>query len=146
MPKHSREETVKFAASHMKKNEKITMPELKKLGKAAGHNIYPLILGLARKVLGWKRKTKVAGRGPGRPPGKRGPGRPPGKRGPGRPPGSKNKRGPGRPPGRRGPGRPRKMAGAAGLTGIVAHFRDIEREVASLRSALSKIADIAAGA
>ncbi len=58
------------------------------------------------------------------------------RRGPGRPKGSKTRR--------RGPGRPRKAATpAAALTQIAKQMRDMEKEVASLRSALSKIADLA---
>jgi hypothetical protein len=54
----------------------------------------------------------------------------------GRPRGSKTRR--------RGPGRPRKAATpAAALGQIVKQIRDLEKEVASLRSALSKIADLA---
>lgn len=158
-----RSETVAFVAEHLKKDASIAMSELKKLGQAAGHNIYGLIVGLARKSLGLKRATPKAKRGPGRPPGKRGPGRPPGKRGPGRPPGTRGpglppgsgrrapgrppgRRGPGRPPGRRGPGRPPKSTAFAGLDGVVAHMKGLEREVASLRAALGRIADVAAGA
>ncbi len=136
MPKHNRDETVAFAAGHMKKNPEIEMSELKNLGKPLGYNIYPLIIGYARKALGLKRATPKP-----RKAGKRGPGRPPGKRGPGRPPG---RRGPGRPPGHRGPGRPRKaMDMSAGLAGIAAHMRDLEREVTTLRAALAKIGDLA---
>lgn len=119
-----RAETVSFAAGHMKKNPEITMPELKKLSKGTGHNIYPLILGLARKELGLKRATPVARRGPGRPAGRRGSGRP---------------------PGRRGPGRPRQAGSmVAGLNDVVAHMRGLEKEVTSLRTALGRIGDLAA--
>lgn len=130
-----KEQSVAFAAKHLKKNPDMSMSELKALGSKEGINIYPLIIGLANKSLGRsKPKRGKSGRGPGRPPGKRGPGRPPGKRGPGRP------------PGRRGPGRPPKSADpASALQGIVAHMRELEREVASLRGALAKISDIAAG-
>ncbi len=128
MPKHTRDETVAFAAGHMKKNPEISMNELKKLGRPEGFNIYPLIIGYARKALGLKRATPKS-----RKAGKRGPGRPPGKRGPGRP------------PRRRGHGRPRKAVDmSAGLAGIAAHMRDLEREVTSLRLALGKISQLAA--
>ena len=58
------------------------------------------------------------------------------RRGPGRPKGSKIRR--------RSPGRLRKAATPAAALGQIAkQMRDLEKEVASLRSALSKIADLA---
>ncbi len=122
--------TVAFAAKHMKKKPDITMSDLQKLaGKK--HNIYPLILGLARKELGWGRpKKKTAA-----------------KRAPGRPPKTAGRRGPGRPrktTGRRGPGRPRKTSDPAdAISAVVNRMRDLERETDSLRKALDKIAGIA---
>ncbi len=114
----SRADTVAFAAKHMKKNPDISMPELKKLGKKAGHNIYPLIMGLARKELGWarpkpaaKRRTKKAAA-------------------------------------RRGPGRPRKVASdpTAAISAVIARMKELERDNAALRKAVSKIADLASTA
>ena len=57
MPTGPRSTAVDFVAGHMKKNRDITMAELKKLGKKKGINVYPLIIGLARKQLGIKKKT-----------------------------------------------------------------------------------------
>ncbi len=58
------------------------------------------------------------------------------RRGPGRPRGSKIRR--------RSPGRPRRAATPAAALGQIAkQMRDLEKEVTSLRSALSKIADLA---
>ena len=56
-----RAKAVAFAKQHIKKNPDITMSELKKLaGKK--HNIYPLIIGLAKNELGMGRpKRKKAG-------------------------------------------------------------------------------------
>ena len=55
-----RAKAVAFARQHIKKNPDITMSELKKLaGKK--HNIYPLIIGLAKNELGMgKPKRKKA--------------------------------------------------------------------------------------
>ena len=108
-----RASAVAFAKQHIKKNPDITMSELKKLaGKK--HNIYPLIIGLAKNELGMgrpKRKKAPVRRGK---------------------------------VGRRGPGRPPKSADpAAALENVVAHMRELEKEVASLRAALAKIGDIA---
>jgi hypothetical protein len=56
----------------MKKNPAVTMAELKKLGKPQGINVYPLIIGLARKQLGMTKarkspvRTKTAARSFGR--------------------------------------------------------------------------------
>lgn len=103
----TRAEAVAFAAQHIKKNPNISMTELKKLaGKK--HNIYPLIIGLAKTELGMGRPKRAKATG------------------------------------RRGPGRPRKSADpAAALNNVVAHMRELEREVASLRAALAKISNIA---
>ncbi len=122
----SRAATVAFAAKHMKKKPDIEMSELKKLGKKAGHNIYPLIIGLARRELGWakpkpaaKRRTKTAAS----------------RRGPGRP----RKAG-----ARRGPGRPRKTTSPTdAIQAVIERMRELERENAALRNALSRIADLA---
>lgn len=113
--------TVAFAAGHMKKNPSITMSELKKLaGKK--HNIYPLILGLARKELGWERPARTV----------------PSRRGPGRP---------GSAPARRGPGRPRKVASSAdAISAIVDRMNELERENETLRKTISRIADLASAA
>jgi hypothetical protein len=137
----SRAATVTWAAGHMKANPDITMAELKKLGAAAGHHVYPLILGLALKELGLSgRARRPASRKAAKKTGKRGPGRPPGSRGPGRPPG---RRGPGRPPGRRGPGRPPKqMDPAAAISSVLTRMRDLERERDALRKALGRVQDI----
>jgi hypothetical protein len=135
----SRAATVTWAAGHMKANPDITMAELKKLGAAEGHHVYPLILGLALKELGLSgRARRPAGSKAAKKTGKRG--RPPGKRGPGRPPG---RRGPGRPPGRRGPGRPPKQVDpAAAITAVITRMRELERERDALRKALGRVQDI----
>ena len=59
---HSRPDTVKWTAQQMKKNPGASMTDLKKLGSAAGYHVYPLIIGLARKELGWSRPKKKATR------------------------------------------------------------------------------------
>ena len=109
-----RAEAVAFAKAHIKKKPENTMTELKKLaGKK--HNIYPLIIGLAKNELGMGRpkRAKAATRG-------------------------------GRKLGRRGPGRPPKNADpASAISNVVNHMRELEREVANLRAALAKIGDIA---
>ncbi len=138
-----REEAIAFVVENMKKNPDISMGELKSLGKAKKINVYPLIIGYAKKQLGLGKATPAAKRGPGRPPGKRGPGRPPGKRGPGRPPASgAAPRGPGRPAGR--PVSRMNDPAAAGHR-VIAHVRELEKEVATLRAALGKISEIARG-
>ena len=56
-----RAKAVTFAKQHIKKNPEITMTELKKLaGKK--HNIYPLIIGLAKNELGMGRPKRKASR------------------------------------------------------------------------------------
>ncbi|MAG56599.1 MAG: hypothetical protein CMJ83_09945 [Planctomycetes bacterium] len=112
---------MKFAAAHIKKNPAITMTELKKLAKKKKINIYPLIIGLAKNTLGMGRpKRKTAKKA------------------------TAARRGPGRPAGRRGPGRPRKVADPAeAISNVLAHVRDLEREVVSLRAAMVKISDLA---
>lgn len=123
---------VDFAAKHMKKNPDITMSELKKLGASEGHNIYPLILGLARKQLGWGRGvgTKKATK----------------KKRVGRPRGSTNAAPVTRKKGRRKQSSVAAMGGAdatAALSGIVAHVEELEGQVRAMREALAQIADIA---
>lgn len=114
-PEGSRAKTVAWAAKHMKKKPDISMSELKKLGKKAGHHIYPLIMGLARKELGWasaKKKTR--------------------------------KKAAGRVGARRGPGRPPKSSDpTAAIQAVIARMRELEREADALRKAMSKIASIA---
>lgn len=115
-PAGSRAETVKWAAKHMKENPDISMTELKKLGNKAGHHIYPLILGLARKELGWARPKKKAAR----------------------------KKAVVRGGVRRGPGRPRKAADPAeAIQSVIARMRELERETEALRKALARVANIA---
>ncbi len=118
-----REQAVAFAAEHLKKNPEITMGELKKLAGPKKINIYPLIIGYAKSRLGMGKKKARGGRR--KKAGRRAVGRPPGRRGPGRP--------------------PKSVDPTAALHGIVAHMRDLEREVGALRSALAKIGDLAAG-
>src|SRR5262245_7807375 len=79
MPKKPRSETVDYVAGLLKKNAAMAYNEVVKTAKAAGHHVYPLIMGLAKNKLGLGRTKR------GRPPGRRdrrGPGRPRG-----RPPG-----------------------------------------------------------
>jgi len=125
----SRAATVAWAAGHLRKQPEISMSELKRLGRSEGHHVYPLIIGLARKKLGWsqpKKKAKRRGR-------KKAPGR-----GPGRP--SKAASG-------RRPGRPRANADPSALLGdVVNRMRDLERENERLRKAMDRIADLAGGA
>ncbi len=113
---HSRPDTVKWTAQQMKKNPGASMTDLKKLGSAAGYHVYPLIIGLARKELGWSRPKKKATR----------------------------KKAQARGGARRGPGRPRKMDNpATAIQAVITRMNDLEREAATLRAALGKIADIA---
>ena len=115
----SRAETVAWAARLMKKKRDISMTELKKLGKKDGHKVYPLILGLARKELGWGRPKKKA---------------------------TRRTTAPARPSGRRGPGRPRKAVDpTAAIHAVIARMRDLEREADALRKAIGRIADITRG-
>lgn len=111
-PRYSRPDTVKWTAQQMSKNPGASMTELKKLGSAAGYHVYPLIIGLARKELGWSRpKKKVARK---------------------------------KAAGQRGPGRPRKVdSPAAAIQAVIARMNALEKEAATLRKALAKIADIA---
>ncbi|MAG56095.1 MAG: hypothetical protein CMJ83_07380 [Planctomycetes bacterium] len=114
----SRADTVAWAARLMKKKPDISMTELKKLGSKDGHKVYPLILGLARKELGWGRPKKKAAR----------------------------KKTPATAPARRGPGRPRKSTDpAVAITAILTHVKELERERDMLRKAISKIAGIVEG-
>ena len=119
----SRQEIVDFVAKHMKKNPGITMSEAKALGKKKGYNIYPLIMGLARKELGLGRPKKKATR----------------KRRAAKATARATRR-----PGKRGPGRPRKVASdpASALSNVVSHMRDLERENQQLRAALGKMRDL----
>lgn len=55
-----RQKVVDFVAAQMKKKPDITMTELKKLAGPKGLNVYPLIIGLARKKLGIKSTKKKA--------------------------------------------------------------------------------------
>jgi len=114
-----RERAVKFAVQHIKKNPGITMSELKALGNPRGINIYPLVIGLAKNELGMGNpKRKKAKRKVTRKTGRA----------------SSTGRPRGRPP--------RAVDPAAAITKVLDHVRSLEREVATLRSALSKISDI----
>lgn len=127
-----RQVVVDFAAKHMRKNPDITMSELQDLGRKEGHNIYPLILGLARKQLGWSSKKKRSTK----------------KKRPGRPRKAKTaatrvtKKKRGR---RKAAARVAPTGGDATLaiTNIVAHVEELEAQVQELRDALSRIAEIA---
>jgi hypothetical protein len=119
---------VAFVAKLLKSNPDMSFSEMKKASKEAGHHIYPLIVGLARKELGWVR-NRTAAPAPGGV--KRGPGRPP--KNAVAVPGAPMKRGPGRPP----KARPSISGDAAGALAAV------EREFAAMREALRAIADVA---
>ena len=77
----SRADAVAFVAKLLKSDENMPFAEMKKRAKAEGHHLYPLIVGLARKELGWapSAKAKAAKKAPAAAgaPVKRGPGRPP---------------------------------------------------------------------
>jgi hypothetical protein len=128
MPKSgsSRADTVAFVAKLLKSDPELSFADMKKKGKAAGQHVYPLIVGLARKELGWapSAKARAAKAADGAP--RRGPGRP-------RKDGSAPRRGPGRPP------KARAMATGDAAGALAA----IEREFASMREALRAIADVA---
>src|SRR5436190_1212893 len=127
--KHSRADTVDHVVGILKKDANAAYAAVVKQAKAAGHHVYPLIMGLAKNKLGLGRPKK---RGPGRPSG-RGPGRPAGSgRGPGRPAGS----------GRR-PGRP--ASNGRMFTGELVRAIDrMQNDAAAMRAALKEIAKAAA--
>lgn len=52
MTVHTRQETVDFAAGYMRSNPTTGYAEIKSAGRRAGFNIYPLIIGLAKKQIG----------------------------------------------------------------------------------------------
>jgi hypothetical protein len=108
-----REQAVSFVVDHLKKKPNITMSELRTLAKPKKINIYPLIIGYAKKQLGL---------GPARPR----------KRGPGRPPKAKRGR----------PAR-RMNDPTSAMQGVISHVRELERQSAALRALLSKIAELA---
>ena len=133
--KKSRADTVAFVARIMRKNPDVSMTELKKLGEPKGYNIYPLIIGLARRELGMKRSA------PARKAGRK----------------ARRKKTATRKAAatktapilrkRRGPGRPRKQTSAIdALEGVVSRVRELEQEVQDLRAALARIAEVAVNA
>jgi hypothetical protein len=113
--KHTRAATVDYVVGILKKDAKVAYDAVVKQAKAAGHHVYPLIMGLAKNKLGLGKKAK---RGPGRPRG----------------------RGPGRPAGARGPGRP---AGQAGSGDIVRALDRMQSDLAAMRDALRHIGRVA---
>jgi hypothetical protein len=115
--KHSRADTVDHVVEILKKDANAAYGAVVKQAKAAGHHVYPLIMGLAKNKLGLGKKT----RGPGRPRG----------RGPGRPPGS---------------GRPARSAtNGRMLTGeVVRAIERMQNDSAAMRAALKEIAKAAA--
>jgi hypothetical protein len=114
--KKSRAETVDYVVGILRKNAETAYDAVVKQAKAAGHHVYPLIMGLAKNKLGLGRK-------------KRGPGRPRG-RGPGRPAAAGRR--PGRPAGR-------------GFTGELVRAIDrLQNDAASMRAALRDIGRLAA--
>jgi hypothetical protein len=115
MPKKSRSETVDYVAGLLKSKADLAYNEVVKTAKAAGHHVYPLIMGLAKNKLGLGRPKKR-----GRPAGKRGPGRPIG----------------------RPRGRP--AGGGGGVTReLVRGLTKMQDDVAAMRSALREIAKLA---
>src|SRR5262245_33361173 len=65
-PKHTRAETVEYVAKILKQKTDTAYDVVKKQAKAAGYHVYPLIMGLAKNMLGLGKKK----RGPGRPRGR----------------------------------------------------------------------------
>ncbi len=117
MPKHTRAETVDYVVKLIRDKADMAYSEVVKTAKAAGHHVYPLIVGLAKNKLGLGKK----------------------KRGPGRPRGRK----PGRPAGARGPGRP--ASNGRGLTGdLIRAIGRLQSDAAAMRDALRQIGKLAA--
>jgi hypothetical protein len=59
-----KEEAVNFVAGYLKNDPDMPMRELQELGARQGINVYPLIMGLAKKQLGMGRPKRVSARGP----------------------------------------------------------------------------------
>jgi hypothetical protein len=119
MARHPRSETVDYVAGLLKKNATLAYNEVVKTAKAAGHHVYPLIMGLAKNKVGIGRKKR------------------------GRPAGRREHRGPGRPPGRPA-GRPRGRPPGGGITGeLVRTINRMQSDAAAMRSALREIAKAA---
>jgi hypothetical protein len=116
MAKKSRAETVEYVAKLLKDKAEMAYADVVKTAKAAGHHVYPLIMGLAKNKLGLGRKKK-----------------------PGRPAGRKT-----RPVGRPA-GRPRgRPPGGGGITGdLVRGIARMQGDVQAMRSALRDIARLA---
>jgi hypothetical protein len=129
MPKYAKtfaSPLMQFVVDHLRAAKNAPYREIAEAAAKKGLKLVPVVYGRARAALGMAKKTKA-----------------PSKRGPGRPKGSKNKvagRGPRRPP-----GSGRKASSLTGLSGVIAHVRGLEREVADLRARMAKIAAVAAG-
>ena len=121
MANRSRAETVEYVAKLVKSNPDMSYADIVKEARKAGHHVYPLIMGLAKKALGIGQPRRSARRGrPGRPKGR------PGRR-------------PGRPAGMARRGRP-----AGGVTGdLVRSIERLHSDSAAMRSALHEIARLA---
>jgi hypothetical protein len=121
---------MQFVVDHLRAVKDAPYKEIAEAAAKKGLKLVPIVYGRARAALGLAKKGNVkAKRGPGRPKGLR--------RGPGRPKRSNNKFS------GRGPGRPK--ASLNGLDSVIAHVRELEREVADLRARMAKIAAVAAG-
>jgi hypothetical protein len=57
-----KEEAVNFVADHLIKDPDMPMKQLQELGRNEGINVYPLIMGLAKKQLGMGNPKRVAPR------------------------------------------------------------------------------------
>ncbi len=119
-----RSETIALVAAELKKNSDATMDQLREVGKAEGHNVYPLIAGLARKELGLGNTAPAAERGPGRP-----------------------KRDPSAvaPPARQRRARQTAAPALGSVSGFVEYVQSLEAEVRSLRAIVAKIGSLIQG-
>ncbi len=117
---------VTFVAKLLKSEPDMAYSDMKKKCKDAGLHIYPLIVGLARKELGWSSAAKA---------------KPAGKRGPGRP--RKNADFATNAPAKRGPGRPPKVRSMGSTGDAAGALAALEREFSKMREALRAIADVA---
>lgn len=122
-----RAKTVAWVAKHMRKNPDIPMADLKKLGKKEGHNVYPLIIGLARKELGMSR-PKPAGR-------KKATRKKAGRKKAGRKAATRRKKA-----SRRSSGSPEDA-----ISAVLTRLRELERENEQLRRVIEKIGALTDG-
>ncbi len=115
-----RTEVVDFVAKLVKSNPEMPFPEIKSLGKKQGYNVYPLIMGLAKKQLGIGRASMPKAPKPPKAPKAAAPAA----------------------PGvvRRGPGRPPKSAAGGD---IISTLQGIQTQLTTMRDALREICAIA---